>query len=155
MDSRDRDDAFDDGADDDTKSKLPLQLGVAALVVVVALVVALVVFKGGGGASACPDIGRSDSAYAAELVSPAPRMGQQTYELAITRSGSPIEGAVVCLGANMSDDMSVDGKARALGPGRYEVDVDFNMEGRWDGIVLVTEGSDDPVSIPLSIEVPK
>jgi hypothetical protein len=129
-------------------------LGILVLLAFVVFIAALVIFDNDSGGGACNESGRTDPAFAAALSSPA-QMGKRTYELIVTRAGQPVPGATVCLSAVMDDDMSVAEEAREVGPGRYQVEVDFDMEGAWEGSVLVTPEGEEPVAVPFYVEVPK
>jgi hypothetical protein len=49
--------------------------------------------------------------------------------------------------------MGVSDEAEEVSPGVYEVAVRFEMAGPWDGIVLINDGSREPVAVPLSFDV--
>jgi hypothetical protein len=49
--------------------------------------------------------------------------------------------------------MGVSDEAEEVSPGVYEVAVRFEMAGTWDGVILVNDGSREPVAVPLSFDV--
>lgn len=122
-------------------------------VAVVAFAAALFTFDD-GAQEGCAVETEPDPAYAAALQNP-PSTGEVAYRLFVTRSGEPVTGAQVCLRADMADmsAMRVSDDAVEVEPGLYEVEVRFEMAGRWDGTVLVSDGGAESVAVPVSFDV--
>lgn len=77
------------------------------------------------------------------------------FRITVARDGKPLEGATVCVTANMTE-MAMDavgGRAQEVEAGRFELAVDFGMRGAWTGSVVVSEPGQGPVSMPLSFDV--
>lgn len=130
------------------------RLGVLALVAVVAFAVAIVRFDD-AAETGCAQRAREDPSYEARLLDE-PQMDVLTYRVAITREGAEVEGADVCLSAYMQgmSAMATTGAGREVEPGIYELELTFEMGGRWSGRVLVAEGGQSAAAIPLTLEVP-
>lgn len=96
----------------------------------------------------------ADPAYQAELVGPID-LQRTSYQVAITRDGRPIEGAKVCATLAMTgmEAMGVSDAAAETAPGTYEVQISFQMSGRWEGNILIAESGEPPVGVPLKIVV--
>ncbi len=99
----------------------------------------------------------TDPAYkvAVETEPDPPRVEGTTFRLRVTRDGSPVTGARVCLLADMSE-MSHEGvseEAREVAPGLYEVQTGFAMRGGWSGRVKVIEPGRPAVGVPFGIDV--
>ena len=120
---------------------------------VVAFAAALFTFDD-GAQQGCATETEPDPAYTVELQN-APSTGEVAYRLSVTRSGEPVTGAQVCLSAAMGgmSGMGVSDDAVEVDPGVYEVEVRFEMAGPWDGTVLVNEGGEESVAVPLSFDV--
>ncbi len=84
-----------------------------------------------------------------------PKPQGSTFQITVARDGKPLEGAAVCVTANMTEmEMdAVGGRAQEVEPGRFELAVDFGMRGAWTGSVVVSELGQAPVSMPLSFDV--
>jgi len=95
-----------------------------------------------------------DPAYQAELVGPID-LERTSYQVAITRDGKPIEGAKVCATLAMTgmEAMGVSDAAAETAPGTYEVQISFQMSGRWEGNILIAASGERPVEVPLKIVV--
>jgi hypothetical protein len=79
-----------------------------------------------------------------------------TFQVVVQRDGEPVEGATVCMSADMSamSHSGVSAEADEVGPGSYELAVKFGMRGQWSGGVLVIEpGEATAASMPLSFDV--
>lgn len=120
---------------------------------VVAFAAALDTFQD-GAQQGCATETETDPSYAVELENP-PSTREVAYLLRVSRNGEPVTGAQVCLSADMGgmSGMGVSDDAVEVEPGVYEVEVRFEMAGPWDGTVLVSEGGEDSVAIPLSFDV--
>ena len=120
---------------------------------VVAFAAALFTFED-GAQQGCATESEPDPAYAVELQN-APSTGEVAYRLSVTRNGEPVTGAEVCLSADMGgmSGMGVSDDAVEVDPGVYEVEVRFEMAGPWDGTVLVNEGGEESVAVPLAFDV--
>lgn len=120
---------------------------------VVAFAAALFTFDD-GAQQGCATETEPDPAYAVELQS-VPSTGEVAYRLFVTRNGEPVTGAQVCLSAGMAgmSAMGVSDDAVEVDPGVYEIEVRFQMAGRWDGTVLVSDGGGESVAVPVSFEV--
>lgn len=95
-----------------------------------------------------------DLSYQAELIGPID-LERASYEVAISRDGRPIEGAKVCATLAMTgmEAMGVSDAAVETAPGIYEVEISFQMTGRWEGNILIAESGEPPVEVPLKIVV--
>ncbi len=84
---------------------------------------------------------------------PAPQ--DTSIEVLVQQDGAPVSGAVVCMSADMSEmnHAGVSKQADELGEGRYGVEVDFGMRGRWGGGILVIEPGQPAASTPVSFDV--
>jgi hypothetical protein len=127
-----------------------------SLAAVVAFVVALVSFRQ-VPVKECQMAATNDPSYSAKLVEP-PEVNSTTYHLAVTHDGAPVEGATVCIRADMGgpggmSGMGASNVAREVAPGSYEVDIAFPMGGRWEGRIVVQEPGAKPVDTPLNITV--
>lgn len=135
------------------RSRRLVGVAVVAVVVVVAFVAGIAVFGGGDGDGGC-DVGAGrDFAYAVNVESTNIGMGEQTILLSVTRGGRPVADAEVCVQTGMPDGMTTSGEARRVAPGRYEVPLNFEMEGTWEGSVVIEESGRDAASVPVSLTV--
>ncbi len=125
-----------------------------SLVVVIALVAAASVGCGNSEHRACQVEGSRDPAYTAQFEEP-PRMGLKTHMLLVHRDGEPVSGARVCLNVEMvgMSWMAGNERAREIAPGRYEVSMDFEMAGPWEGTVLIEERGNPTVEVPVRFDV--
>jgi hypothetical protein len=84
-----------------------------------------------------------------------PRTDQSAYRIKVTKGGSPVTGARVCVNAYMlgMSAMAVTDIGREVGPGTYELRLTFEMGDEWAGQVLVTESGKPMVSVPLHLNV--
>lgn len=99
----------------------------------------------------------TDPSYSARLVEP-PAVNATSYHLAVMHDGAPVEGATVCIRADMGgtggmSGMGASNVAREVDPGIYEVAIMFPMGGRWRGRIVVQEPGHGAVSTPLAITV--
>jgi hypothetical protein len=129
---------------------------VVAAIAVIAFGVALVSFRE-PPASECQMDSTADAAYAARLEEP-PDVNLTVYHLLVTRRDQPVRGATVCMRADMGglggmSGMGTSNVAREVGPGRYEVSIQFEMSGFWRSTVIVDEGQGKPVAIPFDLRV--
>lgn len=95
-----------------------------------------------------------DPSYQAELVGPID-LERTSYQVAITRAGRPITSAIVCATLAMTgmEAMGVSDAATETAPGTYEVQISFQMSGRWEGNILIAEPGQRPVGVPLKVVV--
>jgi YtkA-like len=129
---------------------------VVAGIAVIAFAVALVSFRE-PPARECQMDSTANAAYAARLEE-APDVNLSLYHVIVTRNGQPVQGATVCMRADMGGagnmpGMGVSNLAREVGPGRYEVSIQFQMSGFWRSTVVVDEGRGKAVAIPFDIRV--
>ncbi len=96
----------------------------------------------------------ANPSYQAELVGPID-LDRTSYQVAITREGRPVEGAKVCATLAMTgmEAMGVSDAGVETAPGTYEVEISFQMSGRWEGNILIAESGTRPVEVPLKIVV--
>lgn len=129
------------------------RLMVLAGLAIVAFVAALVTF-GEDAEAGCVIEAEEDPAYEVRLDDQVV-VGRDQYRLSVTRDGALVTGARVCLTASMEDRSAVSVSAEAAGvePGIYEVTIDFEMTGSWEGTVVVRESERSAVSVPVSFEV--
>jgi hypothetical protein len=135
--------------------------GIARLVFVagiaiVAFVVALISFRQ-VPAKECQMSAVRDPSYHVQLEEQ-PEVNLTTYHVRVTRNDRVVEGALVCMRADMGglgnmSGMGASNVGRQVGPGRYEVPIRLEMGGHWGGIVIVSEKGRRPVGTPLSLEV--
>lgn len=132
------------------------RLSIVSALAVVAFVVALVNFKVVPARECQMDAVR-DASYRVEFLTPL-SVEPTTQTLKVTRDGAPVEGAQVCMRADMGgmgrmSGMGVSNVGHETSPGQYEVPVRFEMGGFWNGNVIVAKGTGKPVEIPLPLEV--
>jgi hypothetical protein len=88
---------------------------------------------------------------------PDPPVPQGTsFEFLVNRDGAPVEGATVCMSADMSgmSHEGVSAEAEEVGPGSYELAVNLGMRGTWSGrIVVIEPGQATAASMPVSFDV--
>jgi len=74
---------------------------------------------------------------------------------AVTHDGKAVPDAKVCLDLAMSgmSHPPVNGEARTLSGGRYQVDAKFAMRGPSAGSVTVAEPGKPAASVPVSLDV--
>lgn len=135
--------------------------GISRLVVVAALAaiafaVALVNFRE-PPFHECQAEATTDPTYAARLEEP-PDVNLTVYHLLVTRRDQPVRGAKVCMRADMGglggmSGMGTSNEAREVGPGRYRVEIRFEMSGFWQSTVIVDTGQGKPVAIPFDVRV--
>lgn len=75
--------------------------------------------------------------------------------LTVRRGSAPVEGAKVCVRANMPDmqHRGVSTATREVSPGRYEGRIVFSMTGGWVGSAVITPLGAQAVSVPVRFEV--
>ena len=75
--------------------------------------------------------------------------------MAVAVDGTPVSGVNVCVNTWMvgMSGMAMSQPARELGPGRYKVDLQFAMPGRWDANVLVVSGNQSAIQVPVQFDV--
>ncbi len=127
-----------------------------AAIAAIAFGVALVNFRE-PPASECQMDATTNPAYAARLEEP-PEVNLSVYHLLVTRRDQPVQGAMVCMRADMGgtggmSGMGTSNVAREVGPGRYQVSIHFEMTGFWQSTVIVDEGEGQPVAIRFDIRV--
>jgi hypothetical protein len=125
-------------------------------VAVVAFVVALLSFRQ-VPASECQMDAVSDPAYQAQLEEQ-PKVNLTTYHVLVTHDDVPVQGAQVCMRADMGGPgrmpgMGTSNLGREVAPGRYEVPVRLIMGGPWQVTVIASERARIPVAMSLLIEV--
>jgi len=106
--------------------------------------------------SSCQQEARLDPSYSA-TVDEVPSVVITRYHLTVTHNGEPLDGANVCMRADMGgaggmSGMGVISKALPVGPGSYEVPVRFVMQGPWQGAVLIQQPEGN-VEVPLHVNV--
>ncbi len=129
---------------------------VVAALAVVAFGVALVNFRE-PPATECQMEATTNPAYAARLEEQ-PEVNLTVYHLLVTRRDQPVQGAQVCMRTDMGgmggmSGMGTSNVAREVGPGRYEIAIQFEMSGFWQSTVIVDQGEGKPVAIPFDIRV--
>jgi hypothetical protein len=132
------------------------RLTVVSVIAVLAFVLALVNFKQ-VPARECQMDAVTDPSYAVEFLTPL-SVDPTTHTIRVTRDGSLVTGAQVCLRADMGgmgrmSGMGISNVAREIEPGVYDVPVRFEMGGFWDGTVIVATGTRKPVKIAMPLEV--
>ena len=125
-------------------------------VALASFVVALVNFRQ-PPASECQMESVRNPSYEVEIEEP-PEVNLSTYHLRVTKDGEPVRGAQVCMRLDMGgrgnmSGMGASNVAREVSPGRYEISIRLVMAGYWRGAVIVDEGEDKPVAVPLEIDV--
>lgn len=112
---------------------------------------------GGGTCEASDAVDAAGSPYQVMVkTDPDPPVPQgTTFRIQVEREGQPVTGATVCMTADMLEmEMdAVGGRAQEVGPGRFELPVEFSMRGAWTGSVVVSETGQEPVSVPVSFDV--
>ena len=128
------------------------RLGAVVAVAIVAFIAAIVVFNT-PGKKGCPLTGDEDASYASRFVGPV-SMEETQHDLKLTRAGSPLKGAKVCINTEMvgMSGMGYSVKGTEVGPGRYRVGFRFEMAGKYRGN-LVADEAGRQVSIPFLISV--
>ncbi len=132
------------------------RLIVVSLLALLAFVIALVSFRQ-VPVRECQMSAISDPSYSATLVE-APTVNATMYHVRVTRSGTPVEGATVCLRADMGglggmSGMGTSNVATEVAPGNYEVNVMFQMGGYWQGRIVIMPPGMAAVATPLNIKV--
>ncbi len=127
-----------------------------AVISVIAFVVALVSFREPPFRE-CQAEATSDAAYRARLEE-RPDANRTVYHLLVTRRDQPVQGAQVCMRSDMGglggmSGMGTSNVAREVGPGRYEISIQFEMSGFWQSTVIVDEPQGKPVAIPFDTRV--
>lgn len=127
-----------------------------SILAVFAFMVALVSFRQ-VPVRECEMAASPDSSYSASLLEP-PTVNGTVYNLAVTHEGAPVHGATVCLRADMGgaggmSGMGVSNVAREIAPGRYQIDVMFQMGGHWQGRIVVEEPGRRAVQTTLVLMV--
>lgn len=87
-----------------------------------------------------------------------PSVNLTTYHLLVTHDGQPVDGAQVCMRADMGGSgnmsgMGVSNLAHEVAPGRYELSIRLEMGGHWQGVAIITEPGRRPASTPLVLQV--
>lgn len=132
------------------------RLLVVAATAVIAFAVAVVSFRE-PPVSECQMDATANPAYAARLEEP-PDVNLTVYHLLVTRADQPVQGATVCMRADMGglggmSGMGTSNVAREVGPGRYAVELRFEMSGFWQTTVIVDEEEGEPIAIPFDVRV--
>ncbi len=130
------------------------RLLVVAAIAVIAFGVALVNFRE-PPASECQIDATTNAAYGARIEEP-PDVNLTVYHLLVTRRDQPVQGAQVCMRTDMGgmggmSGMGTSNVAREVGPGRYQIAIQFEMSGFWRCTVIVDDGQGKPVAIPFDI----
>jgi hypothetical protein len=107
--------------------------------------------------SSCQQEARPDPSYAV-TIDEDPSVVLTRYHLTVTQNSAPVDGAHVCLRADMGgaggmSGMGVSSAAIPTGPGKYEVPIRFVMGGPWRGAVLVQRGGGATVEVPIHVNV--
>lgn len=132
------------------------RLTVVSILAVVAFGVALVNFRQVPARECQMDAVR-DPSFQVEFLTPF-SVDPTTHTFRVTRDGVPVTGALVCMRADMGgtggmSGMGISDVARETAPGEYDVPVRFEMDGFWNGTVIVATGTRKPVRITIPIEV--
>ncbi|MDP8993286.1 MAG: FixH family protein [Actinomycetota bacterium] len=132
------------------------RLSAVAMLAMVAFGVAVVSFKE-VPAKECQMDSVRDAAYKAEFLEK-PTVDLTSHDIAVTRAGTPVSGAQVCMRADMGgpgnmSGMGVSDEAREVSDGRYRVPVRFEMGGHWNATVVVAEPRKEPVRIQMALQV--
>ena len=123
---------------------------------VVSFMVALATFRQ-VPARECQMPAVADRTYQVTLVEP-PTVNGTRYELSVVHAGVPVDGATVCMRADMGgpggmSGMGTSNLAHQVKAGLYQVDVMFPMGGYWQGRIVVHEPGKQAVAVPLVITV--
>ncbi len=107
--------------------------------------------------SACTSIPSRDRSFDAELLEE-PNVNLTRYRIRVTQDGQPVDGANVCMRADMGgaggmSGMGLNEMAGEVEPGVYEVPVRFMMGGFWQSTIVVELDTGRQVGIPLNIIV--
>jgi len=107
--------------------------------------------------SSCQHDSHPDPTYSASIDED-PSVVLTKYHLTVNQNGAPVEGALVCMRADMGgaggmSGMGITSMAIPVGPGKYEVAVRFVMGGPWQGAVLVQRRGGDTVEVPIHVNV--
>lgn len=130
-------------------------LFVSALAVV-AFVVALFSFQE-VPASECQAEANENSSFHVGL-EPVPDVNLTVYTLNVRQNDRPVTGAQVCMRADMGgagnmSGMGTSNVAREVAPGKYEIDIRFEMGGHWQGQALIREPNSETVKVPIVLAV--
>ncbi|MGI8984810.1 MAG: FixH family protein [Acidimicrobiales bacterium] len=149
------------------------RIGLIALVAVVVFVGAFALFRGddsgdtqateaagvtqttaAGSVGPCGGSASTDAAYKLAFSSP-PRTDAANFEVSITRDGTAVKGAKVCLNTDMvgMSHPPVRGEGTEVSAGTYRFNAKFSMRGSWTGSVTVVPSSGSAVIIPVTFEV--
>gem|GEM_PF-2575311 len=107
--------------------------------------------------SSCQQAAHPDPTYSV-TIDEDPSVVLTKYHLTVNQNGSPVEGARVCMRADMGgaggmSGMGVTDQAIPVGPGKFEVPVRFVMGGPWQGAVLIQRDGGSTVEVPIHINV--
>ncbi|MGH3850954.1 MAG: hypothetical protein ACRDRT_14870 [Pseudonocardiaceae bacterium] len=130
------------------------RLFIIAILASVAFVLALIRFQN-APANDCLGSATTDDSYALIFVTP-PSRDTVDYKVRVTRDGSPVAGARVCMNVAMGgmSAMGLINRAREVTPGIYEARAAWQMGGLFEGKVLVKESGKGAVAVPISFNVP-
>lgn len=109
---------------------------------------------GSGSGASCPVETTADTSYQVAFPSP-PRADANSFQVLVTKGGSPVTSATVCIAADMTgmSHAGVSTEGRHLSGGRYEFTGKFAMRGRWEGSVVVAEQGRTAVRVPVTFDV--
>jgi hypothetical protein len=129
------------------------RLGLVAAAAAVAFGLATVHFSDAAEAG-CAQRVPEDLSYEVRW-SERPAMDVLGYRLSITRGGRPVMGANVCVNTYMAgmSAMAAADRAVEVVPGSYDLELLFEMGGKWPGRVLIAEPGKRTVAVPLSLDV--
>ena len=84
-----------------------------------------------------------------------PRTDVSLYRVNVTRNGRPVTGARVCLNTYMlgMSAMAATDVGKEVGPGTYELRLNFEMGDKWAGQVLVGQPGKPLGAVPLQLDV--
>lgn len=97
----------------------------------------------------------SDPSYSVEFDEP-PSEDARVSVLRIVRDERLVTGAEVCVNVSHAGTPATGASAEGveLVGGRYAVVLDATRSGSWEGrVVIMEQGSGDPVAVPVSFEV--
>lgn len=102
-------------------------------------------------------VGQADSSYTIVLDSDPnpPKVDGTVFHITVRHNGSAVTGAKVCMGADMPgmQHAGVNKVATEGSGGKYDVALNFSMEGPWSGTVTVADPGGAIVSLPVAFQV--
>lgn len=84
-----------------------------------------------------------------------PKVEGTVFHITVRHNGSAVTGAKVCMGANMPgmQHAGVNKVATEGSGGKYDVALNFSMDGSWSGTVTVADPGGPVVSLPVAFQV--